>query len=470
MYAAAGGASIASRQARRKIQKHHTAPDVVHQQFQKRFNQLQAQHAPASADHYNQRQQEQLLGRLPDNCRHFELKEPFPLHKGHPDQHLLRTAPVGLHSRLPSYIDLNGRITGFGSSDISEGKAATAWSERERRTSATDATQHRTKQREAHGRWIKRNRRAGLRVNPDMRKFKLIFPKQNQGRYGGRKKNSPVYHPEKLIHDSSFGGSSSEDEDVVYAHQSAAANALLYVGLGTVAIGLVIAFVGTGEKGFKTLELRLIGPTLIGSGVLCCLVRIFLCVCPTRCVRRRFRHRHRRKHVTASPGAQLNKHSFQADKSTDYYRHLPYSRAAQEFMLEQPKKNKKRVSIIPAGQNRMDSELTRPIPQIQVPSIVSSENLLEMNKLSHANTPEDTNSLSSEDSFNEQLLLAENGSVERLNRLKSTLTFDDGEINRAVTRIEEEDSEALEDSAPTSPMLNTDKRELVLSPAKLQGD
>lgn len=72
------------------------------------------------------------------------------------------------------------------------------------------------------------------------------------------------------IHDSSFGGSSSEDEDLpggLYGHQSAAANALLYVGLGTVAIGLVIAFVGTGEKGFKTLELRLIGPTLIGSGV-----------------------------------------------------------------------------------------------------------------------------------------------------------------------------------------------------------
>lgn len=74
------------------------------------------------------------------------------------------------------------------------------------------------------------------------------------------------------IHDSSFGGSSSEDDDLpggLYGHQSAAANALLYVGLGTVAIGLVIAFVGTGEKGFKTLELRLIGPTLIGSGVSC---------------------------------------------------------------------------------------------------------------------------------------------------------------------------------------------------------
>lgn len=45
---------------------------------------------------------------------------------------------------------------------------------------------------------------------------------------------------------------------------SSFANAFLYVGLGTVAIGLVISFVGTGEKGFKTVELRLIGPSLIG--------------------------------------------------------------------------------------------------------------------------------------------------------------------------------------------------------------
>lgn len=126
MYAAAGGASLASRQARRNVKKQHSAPDVVHQQFQKRFNQLQAQHAPASADHYQQRQHEQeqqLLARLPENCRHFELKEPFPLrHHEAEEPHLLRTAPVGvgLHSRLPSYVDLNGRITGFGSSDISE--------------------------------------------------------------------------------------------------------------------------------------------------------------------------------------------------------------------------------------------------------------------------------------------------------------------------------------------------------------
>ncbi|KAG8225927.1 hypothetical protein J437_LFUL005963 [Ladona fulva] len=72
-----------------------------------------------------------------------------------------------------------------------------------------------------------------------------------------------------------------------------AATALLYVGLGTVAVGLVISFVGLGEKGFKTLELRMIGPCLVLSGLLLCLLRIFLCTCcpppfplPQCCIRR----------------------------------------------------------------------------------------------------------------------------------------------------------------------------------------
>ena len=34
---------------------------------------------------------------------------------------------------------------------------------------------------------------------------------------------------------------------------------VLYVGLGMVAIGLVITFVGLGDKGFQTVELKLIG-------------------------------------------------------------------------------------------------------------------------------------------------------------------------------------------------------------------
>ncbi|XP_026469673.1 uncharacterized protein LOC113373600 [Ctenocephalides felis] len=97
---------------------------------------------------------------------------------------------------------------------------------------------------------------------------------------------------------------SSDDEDFFGLYQqSSAANAILYVGLGTVAIGLVISFVGTGEKGFKTLELRLIGPTLIGCGLLCCLVRILLCFCPSRCGRAR-RKRQRSKRVTAAGGSE----------------------------------------------------------------------------------------------------------------------------------------------------------------------
>lgn len=89
------------------------------------------------------------------------------------------------------------------------------------------------------------------------------------------------------IHDTTYNtGSDSEEEDFLsYIHQSAAANALLYVGLGTTAIGSVIFFVGTGEKGFRTFELRLIGPTLIVCGLLCCLIRVLLCAIPCACCR-----------------------------------------------------------------------------------------------------------------------------------------------------------------------------------------
>ena len=44
-------------------------------------------------------------------------------------------------------------------------------------------------------------------------------------------------------------------------------NVILYLGLGMVAVGLVITFVGLGDKGFKTLELKLIGPSLVGCGM-----------------------------------------------------------------------------------------------------------------------------------------------------------------------------------------------------------
>lgn len=45
----------------------------------------------------------------------------------------------------------------------------------------------------------------------------------------------------------------------------------------------MISFVGTGEKGFLSPELRLVGPTLVCAGLLCCLLRVLLCLCLCRC-------------------------------------------------------------------------------------------------------------------------------------------------------------------------------------------
>ena len=58
-------------------------------------------------------------------------------------------------------------------------------------------------------------------------------------------------------------------------------NLLLYLGLGLVAIGLIITFVGLGEKGFRTVELKLVGPVLVGGGVVLVFVRIMLCIVGT---------------------------------------------------------------------------------------------------------------------------------------------------------------------------------------------
>ncbi|XP_030243547.1 uncharacterized protein LOC115563943 isoform X2 [Drosophila navojoa] len=124
--------------------------------------------------------------------------------------------------------------------ECAQGRAA--WLERGRRCSVQEQQQQ---QATCHRRWVKRNR----------------------------------------IQDASLGGS-SDDEDFlgVLRGPSTFANAFLYVGLGTVALGLVIAFVGTGEKGFKTVELRLIGPSLIGLGLICCILRILFCICPSHCI------------------------------------------------------------------------------------------------------------------------------------------------------------------------------------------
>ncbi|XP_053593089.1 uncharacterized protein LOC103579904 [Microplitis demolitor] len=109
---------------------------------------------------------------------------------------------------------------------------------------------YKTKQCEAHRRWMKRNR----------------------------------------IRDASncYGSSGEDDENdnlsgYVHPEINAALNTVLYVGLGTTALGLVISFIGTGEKGFLSPELRLIGPSLLCAGLLCCLLRVLLCICLCHC-------------------------------------------------------------------------------------------------------------------------------------------------------------------------------------------
>ncbi|KAF0767095.1 Uncharacterized protein FWK35_00022061 [Aphis craccivora] len=111
-----------------------------------------------------------------------------------------------------------------------------------------------------------------------------------------------------MIHDAlSFGGGDDDDRRLYELQQGAAANTLLYVGLCSVALGLIIAFVGTGEKGFKTVQLRFIGPGMIAIGVCCCAVRIMLCFCPpTFCFKRR-----RHKGGTS-------------DKMAEFYKYMPF--------------------------------------------------------------------------------------------------------------------------------------------------
>ena len=52
---------------------------------------------------------------------------------------------------------------------------------------------------------------------------------------------------------------------------------ILFIGMGLFAIGLVTTFVGLGDKGFKTSELKLVGPCLAGCGIVLAALRVLLC-------------------------------------------------------------------------------------------------------------------------------------------------------------------------------------------------
>ncbi|XP_015188832.1 PREDICTED: uncharacterized protein LOC107072983 isoform X2 [Polistes dominula] len=103
---------------------------------------------------------------------------------------------------------------------------------------------------------------------------------------------SPTSTSDLQIRDASYcyGSSGEDDDDDISgsvnrrrAEVNAAVNTVLYAGLGATALGLVISFVGTGEKGFLSPELKLIGPSLLCAGLLCCLFRVLLCLCLCRC-------------------------------------------------------------------------------------------------------------------------------------------------------------------------------------------
>jgi hypothetical protein len=49
-----------------------------------------------------------------------------------------------------------------------------------------------------------------------------------------------------------------------------------------VAIGLVITVVGLGDKGFKTIELKLVGPSLVGCGLFLAFLQVLYCTLPCR--------------------------------------------------------------------------------------------------------------------------------------------------------------------------------------------
>ncbi|XP_055639749.1 uncharacterized protein LOC129777486 isoform X2 [Toxorhynchites rutilus septentrionalis] len=272
MYAAAGGASLASRQARKKQAQQNTKNKATNQLIlreklaakvastptkSKPFHQLPASYLRAPHQHH--RKLSAGYTTVPGYDQHHKSLLPIseqsssshggqPIHTPHQHHHhhhhplhggpchaphgpLQHPAGVG---QLPLH-----KPTGFREYDKLCAQGRAAWLERGRRCSVQETPAS------CHRRWVKRNR----------------------------------------IQDSSLGGS-SDDEDLlgVLRGPSSFANAFLYVGLGTIAIGLVIAFVGTGEKGFKTVELRLIGPSLIGLGLFCCILRILFCICPSHCL------------------------------------------------------------------------------------------------------------------------------------------------------------------------------------------
>ena len=88
---------------------------------------------------------------------------------------------------------------------------------------------------------------------------------------------------------------------------------VLYVGLGMVAVGLVITVVGLGDKGFKTFELKIVGPSIIVCGAVLAGARIVVCVWPE--IRRR---RRQDTLLDREEGQEQQHKSEEKDKADNY--------------------------------------------------------------------------------------------------------------------------------------------------------
>ncbi|XP_034944048.1 uncharacterized protein [Chelonus insularis] len=286
MYAAAGGASIANRRKQKRLQlsKQQKPPAVVAKSkitgsttgvHAAKFSQphvLSTHPAPSSTFHssheHHRQHSHHHQRRRPEKVTPHRLAPPLS-----PIQFPISPPPLSLESANsptlplksnhfpfppPSFLDLRVSPSTSELQCGAQGPGKAAWQgcSRPSPLPLSPVSPHgsregyKTKQCEAHRRWMKRNR----------------------------------------IRDASYcyGSSGEDDDDDSQAGRrrpevNAAFNTVLYAGLGTTALGLVISFVGTGEKGFLSPELRLVGPSLLCAGLLCCLLRVLLCLCLCHC-------------------------------------------------------------------------------------------------------------------------------------------------------------------------------------------
>ncbi|CAH0667121.1 unnamed protein product [Chilo suppressalis] len=126
------------------------------------------------------------------------------------------------------------------------------------------------------------------------------------GDHPGARRDPRKWHRNNRVRDASYGSSSESDGEAEgAAGEPWGVARLLYAGLGILALGLVVYFVGTGDKGFKTPALRLVGPSLIITGLACCLLRIMFCIFAKPCCRRRTNYKESRRLSGCGEGEEM---------------------------------------------------------------------------------------------------------------------------------------------------------------------